>query len=292
VRLWHNLPNRLVEDLPTWKLVFIVFFAFDMALGNLVPESTYFKNPLLSFLLLAIMIGSVLLLSRDFSRRIASGEKQLKVGVQPAEAGDRWILTAFRWLAPFTRYVVMFLIFLAVVGAYAQLVDVLLPSFSADQDIGIQSDNVWTNAGMAFLGCTEEYWRWAMIITVLVVVKTLARKHWETNGRLRSCAFFLAILVSSLLFGLGHYQEFTEYKSWSFIVLGIMGIWLALAAIVTRRFVVAVILHFVYDFLALTGLYDRAYTYIYAAAAVLAVVVLPLFLWCWRRVRRIQASAA
>lgn len=285
MKLWQDLPNRLVQGLPIWRIFFIVFFAFDMAIGNMVTTSTLANNFGQSMMFLIIFIASVFLLGPDFTRRLASGKHQLRVRPDVLKEPHSLLITAYRGIAPFTRYVALFIIFLALAGGFSELVENLLPSFSSDQDIGIPSGNVWIALGAALLGCLEEFWRWSMIVAGLLLAKVLSKRRFANSSLYRNISFWCAIFGSSLMFGLAHYQEFTVYKSWSYIILGSMGLVLALAAIVTRRFLLAVMVHYVYDFLAISELFSDVHIILYLVAILLFVVVLPIFAWLFIKTR-------
>ncbi|CAM3690255.1 CPBP family intramembrane glutamic endopeptidase [Alicyclobacillus pomorum] len=285
MKLWRDMPQRLVENLPIWRIVFIVFLAFDIAISSILPDSVQSSNPAPAVMLFAVFVASLFLLTCDFMRRISSGHNQLQPVSPLPSSVARWKVALYRVCLPFTRYIAFFIVWLALSGGFSALIDQLLPSFSSDQNIGFSDVNIWGAAGIAFLGCLEEYWRWSMIITVLLLVKWIFRRQWERSRKLRNAGFVLAILISSLVFGMAHYQEFSHYKSLSYIVLGTMGLLLALAAIITRRFLVAVALHYVYDLLAISNGFDFLQIYLLVIAAILAIVVFPTFGLLLRSVR-------
>jgi membrane protease YdiL (CAAX protease family) len=295
MKLWRDMPQRLVEHLPIWKIVFIVFLAFDVALSSILPDSVQSSNPAPAFMMFVVFVASLFLLTRDFMRRISSGHNQLHPVSPLPSSVAKWKFAMYRVCLPFTRYIAFFVIWLALFVGFSTLIDHLLPSFSSDQNIGFSDVNIWGAAGIAFLGCLEEYWRWSMIITVLLLVKWIFRRQWKHSRRFRNAAFVLAILISSLVFGLAHYQEFSHYKSLSYIVLGTMGLLLALAAIITRRFLVAVALHYVYDLLAISNGFDFGQIYLLIVGAILAILVFPTFgllLWSVRPALRGWQMAA
>ncbi len=293
LKLWHDMARRLTQDIPVWQVVFMAFLGFDIAITSIAPASVEANDISAGALLVVVFIASIFLLTRTFMTRIASGHQQLKpVSANPAPVSPG-LLKMYRIALPVMRYGVFVIIWLALTGGFSSLVDYLLPSFSSDQDIGIPSQdlNVWAAAGIAFLGCLEEYWRWSMIVVLLMGVKWAAAAKWATSARFRTLSLVGAVAASSLVFGLAHYQEFSSYKAWSFIVLGIMGALLALAAILTRRFLVAVLIHYTYDFLAISNLYSVVGPYLVITALVLLAVAVPGFLVLLAKVRPALPSA-
>lgn len=281
MNLWSNLPERLVDGFPLWKAIYVFFFAVDMALANVLPTA---NTTQLAVQLTLLFFASVFILSSEFVRRIASGQKQLQLLPEYRQSGE-WRFRLYRLYSPLTRYVLAMVVFLAAAALFGQLVDTLLPSFSADQNLGIQSGSIGVGLVVALLGCLEEYWRWAMIVAVLLMMRRISARNWQAKRGYRRLAMAVALVVSSLLFGLGHVEEFTRYRGWSLVVLGGMGLLLALAAIVTRRFLVAVAFHYIYDFLAISNLFDQVVLLLYALAILSLVILIPLF---WYSVRRLR----
>jgi len=301
MRAWHRLAFNLVNDFPSKRKWYAILFAVVVTAANI--ESIYSRDALglhthphgllsviysISTLLYAVLsVVAVFVLSGVFTRRLGSGQAKLRA-LAAAKSGHSAVRRRLYTVA-FTVIICLFALALGLVGAWITnvLLSLLTPVLThTHQNIGLQRGNIAQALMLALLACTEEYWRWSIILTVLLICKRLNQAAWTSHRRFRQVSFTIALIVSSLIFGIGHVAEFNHAKGEALFFLSVLGFGFACFAIVTQRFWLAVILHFVYDVMSMIpSLIALAPT-----IALIALAGIPVLFWFKRQQEQLDMN--
>ncbi|MBX5436608.1 MAG: CPBP family intramembrane metalloprotease [Alicyclobacillaceae bacterium] len=290
-RLWENLPERLSSGIPGGKLLFMFIFSLFLVVANLpfvadVDVSAATGTQAVSDGLLAVCYLSLCALSWFvlvplLHRRIRSDQRWL--GPAEGVAVQGW-LRAHRFLLPAARYGSVLAIGLFAGLMVSDLWTNLDPSFGAS----VQAHSLRTGWAEGFvlslLAATEEVWRWSMIVLVVWGCRALVRERWARQPGWRWSAFACAVVVSSLLFGLGHVGEYPQHGLTTWLALSTSGLVLAACTFVTRRLAAGIAVHFVYDWIAFTNVVEHATDSAILWMAGASVCILLAWLLCLRRV--------
>lgn len=151
-------------------------------------------------------------------------------------------------------------LFAVIIFAYTAILLVMLV---LEKTTGIsQSQEIPDLSHMNFLditynaltaGLTEEVWRIAAILTLLLFFKKITGLYW-TRKTVQVIALFISFVFTSFVFGWLHTFGYSDsYFSVPITVqLGLIGMVLASISLLTRRLWLAVFFHFFFDFVSFT----------------------------------------
>jgi hypothetical protein len=287
MRLWRNIPERLVQHVPRFQIVFMaVFVAFDVIANAAAPRASDTADVTLQDLkMYALYIGlslaSCFILVPGLQQRLRSGHRFL--GISRKYPYRTFMHTLYSFIYPLAIYLFIPAMLMLCTMMASSLMLSTDPSFAKSVSDHSLNLNVFEALLTALLASTEEVWRWAMITIVLLLMKNVFQRRWQ-SAKFRWIALGLSTVISSLLFGFGHVGEYPGYGWQTLWTLSATGFLLMLCALLTRRFMVAMLIHFSYDFIVMldANIPDAA---VFSFAVVTMVVVL-LFVILFIVVRR------
>ncbi|QQE79959.1 CPBP family intramembrane glutamic endopeptidase [Alicyclobacillus sp. SO9] len=300
---WDGLSYRFLNGIGNWKIWYGIVFSvvgivaniapvFDGALNNpsasivqmLTPAGLVFVFSSLLYILMSL--ASIPILGWTYYRALRTGMKRLTPSPAAKSQVSASTLLVYRFAVVLFLYVLLPLAALSLFVLLGFISYLFSPHFASDQHVPSAVHHILRGVGLSLLASLEEIWRWAMIASALYLGKALFRRRWLRSSRYRFWLFAAAVAVSSFFFGMAHVAEFNlNYRMMALIVLGASGALLAGVAIVTRRLWLAMLVHAIYDFLAMTNLFGVVAPYLLIAAIAGSITVFPLFYILYGRVQ-------
>ncbi len=224
----NQITQRAVKNFSRGKMIFIGVVAVFEIVSNIM------KNPVEQWIGDLLLLISPFVLTNPY-RELLANESSKADGKEDKRGFVNWI----------RRNLLLPIFLVAILDLFMCMVSWLV---SLDKNLQIANQqSVGTIVGdliTDLLSSTEEVWRWSMIITTLWCFRTMIR---STEASLRGRFLLLAIFLSSIFFGLAHFNEFS-YGQWLPVtVLSVDGMIFACMAIVTRRFGLIMVVHALYD---------------------------------------------
>lgn len=144
------------------------------------------------------------------------------------------------------RFLLLVLFFAWAIGLFTVVIGFIYPPAlqSSKQPV---SELIYT---FLATGPVEETWRWSFILTFVY----LSSKYVRCNQRPQ--LLWIAVGVSSALFGLGHIGKYPAHGFMTWAVYTAVGVFMFVVAYWSRSFWVAVISHSVYDLCATIGMFN------------------------------------
>ena len=141
----------------------------------------------------------------------------------------------------------------------------------------LQSNTYGTGWGLAIFsleaGPTEELWRWTFILSLFFL-----GTHYLPKLS-RQWIFGISLLISCVLFGVGHIGELNGYDGVTWFAMSVSGLLLFFFAYWGRSFWIAVLSHCLYDFIVFLGVIPMSWWTI----MVVPWGVIAFFYYRWRK---------
>ena len=257
IPFWNGLITHYVDSVRGWRVWYAIVFSILWAVDNILPALfPYLNNPhtlqghlyiFFDTLVLLLQISSAPILLLPLTRALRGGKKYLLLSTNRDDPSKIKKIYHQCVLA------LLMGLFLPVIFTMLNMLPsffmyFVLPHFARSQHL-FYGHGLVVSVVMGLVASLEELWRWSSIFAILLVAKNLSKFKWANMTSYRRWAFVLALIISSLLFGMGHMAEFSRYQFLSIVILGGSGLILALVAILTRRLWMAITVHALYDFL-------------------------------------------
>lgn len=254
---WNGLITDFVDAIRGWRVGYAIIFSTLNIVGSILPTlfpelvilhslqgQIYLFFSVISELLAILSIPILIL---PFAKALRGGTTFLSLFTRNDEASK------IRKIFPQCIKVLLIDLFLPVIFTTfcfspAILEALLLPHLTITQHLYLKP-NLVGDIVTSLLASLEEAWRWSTIFILLLIAKNLSKSNWSSKVLYRRLAFILALMISSLLFGMMHVAEFSQYQIVAMVVLGGAGLILASVVILTRRLWMAISVHALYDFL-------------------------------------------
>lgn len=270
----RRMSTQLLENITIRRLSFYALLAMLLPAGLSLQSKAPFTGYTLQLAWLMIVLLNFGRITLDLFYRIGETEAS---EVSHTEQTNNVALAMVRFAAPY-------LFFLALSFACMEAVQLLVPAIGADQSVNLPESNIWSALIVSALGGMEEYWRFTLIILILFVWKHSFRKSWQARPEWRAAGMGAALLLSSLIFGVAHGDEFTAHKITAILLLSASGLILALSTVLTRNFFVGVAVHCSYNFVVSMRWFDAVRIPLYVLAIVFIIYGVVVF------IRRRQAN--
>jgi hypothetical protein len=267
---------------PRFQVVFMaVFVGFDVianaaAPGASEPDNVSLQDLKMYLLYIGLSLASCFILVPGFQERLRSGHRFL--GISRKYPYRTFVHTLYSLIYPLAIYLFIPAILMLFTMMASSLMLSTDPSFAKSVSDHSLRVNGFEALLTALLACTEEVWRWAMITIVLLLMKNVFQRRWQ-SAKFRWIAMGLSTVISSLLFGFGHVGEYPGYGWQTLWTLSVSGFLLMLCALLTRRFMVAMLIHFAYDFIIMLDANIPDAAVVFFAVATIVVVLLFVILF-------------